>query len=155
MINWRSLVTGALVFLFGFAVSELLNWWRRRKEAEFQRRNFFYRSMQRLVEKLEEDEEYFRFWGLDRAKLAAEGKSIKMAAYLGNLIDTYQFLYQHDLDSLVRSDYSVLNKILSNEVTQDYWRAVVKPHFYGSGDHKIVQIIDAIIEKKNRASHSQ
>ena len=147
-MEMSSVVSGILVFLAGFIISELHNHFAEKRRLARERRQVFYDQVGRLVDRLmDNNEEYYRFWGLDKKDIENKGKSIKMAAYLSSIIDVYHNLHKGNLGKLLETDYSVFNKIMKNKISQEYWVDIVRSHLFGSPEHEIVKVVDQLVEK--------
>ena len=143
-----SVLSGILIFLFGFGVSQTKNSFDERRRIRLENRRFFYAELPRLIDRLmDEDVEYWRFWGLDEERIKKSGKSVKMAAYFSSLVDAYHNLYKDKLQRLVDSEYSLFNKIMRQRISQEYWQEIVRPCLFGSDEHEIVQVVDRLVER--------
>ncbi|MFQ5825706.1 MAG: hypothetical protein ACE5JB_16850, partial [bacterium] len=124
-----TIITGIAVFLAGFIISEIKNYIHERKQIAYENRRFFYSQLMNIIEPLKDkNEDYYKFWGFNKEEIEKKGKSIRMAAYLSNIVDAYHSLYKHNLNILLDSEYSAFNKVMKNKISQEYWNEIVRPY---------------------------
>ena len=151
-----AIISGVVEFISGFLISEIKNYLHERRQIAYENRRFFYSQLMHIIDPLmDENQEYYKFWGFNKEEIEKNGKSIKMAAYLANIVDAYHSLYKHNLNILLDSEYSVFNKIIKNKISQEYWIEIVRPYLYGGTGHEIVEVVDKLVAKYSQPKNSK